>query len=237
MAEVKQSKRIQTSLLNGVEHKALVWLAARQPSWMTSNILTIIGTFGSLVIAIGYILSNKSLGWLWLSSLGFAINWYGDSLDGNLARFRHTSRPLYGYYIDHNVDVFNEFLMFMGLGLSPLMDLRIGLLLYAGYLMLTVYVSICAHLKSEFKLTYAKLGPTELRVIIIILNAVVFFVPSLIAVVAKADVMGQHLDLKPLDFLALLLFLGIVASYLVNFFRDLAYFAKIDPPKKADKYA
>jgi len=237
MAETKQSQRIQTSLLSGVEHKALVWLAARQPSWMTSNILTIIGTFGSLVIAIGYVLSNKDLAWLWLSSLGFVINWYGDSLDGNLARYRHTSRPLYGFYIDHNVDVFNEFFMFMGLGLSPLMDLRVGLLLYAGYLMLTVYVSISAHLKNEFRLTYAKLGPTELRLIIIILNAMVFFVSSLSDVVAEADFLGQHFAFKPLDFLALLLFVGMVASYLFYFFRDLAYFAKIDPPKKPEKDA
>lgn len=234
MAEVKTSNRIQTSILNGVEHKALVWLAARQPAWMTSNILTIIGTIGSVIIAAGYILANQSLCWLWLSSLGFVINWYGDSLDGNLARYRHTSRPLYGYYIDHNVDVFNEFFMFVGLGLSPLMDLRLGLLLYAGYLMMTIYVSINAHLKSEFKLTYAKLGPTELRVIIIILNTIVFFVPSLTEAVSEATALGQHFNLKPLDFLALVLFVGIICAYLVNFFKDLAYFAKIDPLKKKE---
>ena len=93
--------RIQTSILNASEKKLLVWLAKRQPGWMTSDILTYIGTFGAAVIAVGYILSARNIGFLWLSSLGFVINWYGDSLDGTLARVRNTQRPIYGYYIDH----------------------------------------------------------------------------------------------------------------------------------------
>ena len=70
--------RIQTSILNTAEKKVLVWLAERQPSWMTSDILTYIGTFGAIVIAVGYIMSSRDMNWLWLSSLGFVVNWYGD---------------------------------------------------------------------------------------------------------------------------------------------------------------
>ena len=77
----EQSNRIQTSVLNGVEKRVLVWLAQRQPRWMTSDMLTAIGVVGSLVVAVGYALSNIHIGWLWLASLGFVINWYGDSLD------------------------------------------------------------------------------------------------------------------------------------------------------------
>lgn len=172
--ERKQSIRIQTSILNAAEKKALVWLAGKQPKWMTSDILTFIGTFGAIVIAAGYWLSNYHIGFLWLSSLGFVINWYGDSLDGTLARVRKQQRPIYGYYLDHTMDAVNELIMFTGAGLSPFFDLKLALVAFVFYLMLTLNVSINAHLKSEFRLTYAKMGPTEFRIIIIILNTLLF---------------------------------------------------------------
>ena len=90
---------------------------------MTSDILTFIGTFGAIVIGAGYYLSNYNIAFLWLSSLGFFINWYGDSLDGTLARVRKQQRPVYGYYLDHTMDAINELFMFVGAGLSPFFDL------------------------------------------------------------------------------------------------------------------
>ena len=119
--------RIQTSVLNALEKKVLVWLAERQPRWMTSDILTYLGTFGAVIIAAGYILSAWNINYLWLSSLGFIINWYGDSLDGTLARVRKTQRPIYGYYLDHTVDAINEVMIFVGVGLSGLMHLSFRL--------------------------------------------------------------------------------------------------------------
>lgn len=89
------STRIQTSILNGVEKKALIYLANRQPKWMTSNILTVIGMMGAIIISLGYISSQINLNYLWVSSLGFVINWYGDSLDGTLARVRNRQRPVF----------------------------------------------------------------------------------------------------------------------------------------------
>ena len=100
--EKQQAKRIQTSLLNGVEKKALTWMAQRMPAWVTSDMLTIVGFVGALIIATGYALSNLSLQWLWLASFGFLVNWFGDSLDGSLARVRGTQRKTYGFFIDHN---------------------------------------------------------------------------------------------------------------------------------------
>lgn len=127
------SVRIQTSILNGVEKKALAFLADRQPRWMTSNILTGIGTFGAIVISLGYILSQININYLWLSSLEFVINWYGDSLDGTLARVRNKQRPIFGYYIDHTVDIINELLIFLGLGLSGLICFDLSFL-YLSYI-------------------------------------------------------------------------------------------------------
>ena len=176
--EDKKAVRIQTSILNGVEKKALVWLAGKQPSWVVSDTLTIIGIIGAVMICAGFMLSCLDINWLWLSIAGFLVNWYGDSLDGTIARVRGTQRPVYGYYLDHTVDIINEAFMFIGLGLSYLMRLDIALMVFIVYLCLTLNVSINAHLKSEFKLTYGKLGPTEFRVIACILILLLIFIPG-----------------------------------------------------------
>lgn len=77
--EIKQSNRIQTSLINATEKKVLVYLAGRQPKWINSDHLTFIGFLGALIIGAGYVLSDLDIRWLWLSSFGFLVNWYGDS--------------------------------------------------------------------------------------------------------------------------------------------------------------
>ena len=118
--KVKQSQRIQTSILSKAEKKALNWLAARQPAWVTSDMLTAVGCVGTVLIALGYALSGKDVYFLWLATLGLFVNWYGDSLDGTLARYRGTQRPTYGFFVDHMVDCMSEVVMFVGLGLSPL---------------------------------------------------------------------------------------------------------------------
>ena len=94
------STRIQTSILNALEKKALVWLAGKQPRWVTSDVLTYIGVLGAVVCAVGFALANLDIRYLWLSSLGLVINWYGDSLDGTLARVRNKLRRLYVFFID-----------------------------------------------------------------------------------------------------------------------------------------
>ena len=171
----EQSVRIQTSVLSKIEKRLLIWLAQRQPRWVNSDMLTFLGTIGALIIAAGYVLSNKNINFLWLSSFGFIVNWYGDSLDGTLARVRHCQRPNYGYYLDHSVDAINEIFMFIGIGLSSFLDIRIAMAGLIIYFLLTINVSINAHLKGEFRLTYAKMGPTEFRIIMIIINTLIIY--------------------------------------------------------------
>lgn len=171
----EQSVRIQTSVLSKIEKRVLIWLAQRQPRWVNSDMLTFLGTIGALIIAAGYVLSNKNINFLWLSSFGFIVNWYGDSLDGTLARVRHCQRPNYGYYLDHSVDAINEIFMFIGIGLSSFLDIRIAMTGLIIYFLLTINVSINAHLKGEFRLTYAKMGPTEFRIIMIIINTLIIY--------------------------------------------------------------
>ena len=228
----EQSKRIQTSILNSLEKKVLIWLAERQPKWMTSDMLTYIGTVGAIIIAIGYILSSRNNNYLWLSTLGFIINWYGDSLDGTLARVRNTQRPVYGYYIDHTVDAINEVVIFMGIGLSGLMHLEFSLMALVAYFLITINVSINAHLKKEFKLTYAGLGPTEFRLIMIIINTIYIYSTTLRNFSVAVEVFGREINLKSLDIVGISVTIILFIMYFYEIFNDAKEYAVIDPLKK-----
>lgn len=173
----EQSNRIQTSILAASEKRVLVWLAHRQPRWMTSDKLSFIGVLGAFICGVGYALSSFDIHFLWLSSFGLLVNWYGDSLDGTLARVRNTQRPKYGFFIDHTIDALTIALMCFGAGLSPLLKMEVALLVLAAYLTMSVYTYICTLVKEEFRLTYGKLGPTEFRVIVIIINTLFIYTP------------------------------------------------------------
>ena len=226
--------RIQTSVLNALEKKVLVWLAERQPRWITSDILTYIGTFGAVVIAAGYILSAWNINFLWLSSLGFIINWYGDSLDGTLARVRKTQRPVYGYYLDHTIDAINEVLIFVGIGLSGLMHLEIALLALVMYLLMTINVSINAHLKKEFKLTYASMGPTEFRIIMIIINTLFALIRPLREFSHSFTLCGHSFTLGALDYIGALIIIILALMHLTTVRKDIKDYAKMDPMPRRD---
>ena len=231
----KKAERIQTSFLNGVEKKALVWLAQRQPKWVTSDMLTWIGTFGSMLIALGYILSHINVNWLWLSSFGLIVNWYGDSLDGTLARVRKTQRPIYGDYLDHTVDGINETFMFVGIGLSPFLNLYTALAMLVVYLQLTLNVSMNAHLKSEFKLTYAGLGPTEFRVAAILLNTLLILIKPWQQFERVFTIFGKTVYVHALDYPGLAILAILLLVYFVTVWNDMRYYAKIDPlPKRKE---
>jgi phosphatidylglycerophosphate synthase len=226
--------RIQTSFLNAAEKKILVWLAVRQPKWMTSDILTGIGVAGALIVAAGYVLSNFNINWLWLSTFGFFVNWYGDSLDGTLARVRNTQRPIYGFYLDHTVDGMTMAVMCVGAGLSDMLNLYVAFAVLAVYLLLSITVYINAHLKGEFKLTYAGLGPTEFRIILMIVNTLFIYVAPLRTFVAHVRILGMDVPLGSFDFIGLAIFVILVIIYLQNFICDARGYAKVDPLKKSE---
>ena len=174
MQDVNNHTRINDIFLGPLERPALRWLAAHQPAWVNPDILTGIGVLGVFMIFGGYVLSNFSREFLWLASLGLVVNWYGDSLDGTLARYRHIERPKYGFYIDHVVDAFNEVLIFLGLGLTPYITFNIACMALIGYMLLSVLVFIRTCVVGEFRISYGKLGPTEMRVIGILINTSMF---------------------------------------------------------------
>jgi phosphatidylglycerophosphate synthase len=175
MKEVSQHKRVNDILLGPLERPALHWLAAHMPAWVTPDICTTIGVGGALVTMAGYVLSNIHPGFLWLASLGFLINWFGDSLDGTLARYRRIERPLYGYFIDHTTDSITQVVIFCGLGFSPYVSFNIACLALVGYLVMCIVTYLRMSVSGEFKISYGRLGPTESRVVAVLLNMAMYF--------------------------------------------------------------
>ena len=176
MRDIKQHQRVNDILLGPLERPALKWLAAHMPHWVTPNICTIIGMLAALLIMISYGLSMVDRNFLWLASLGYVLNWFGDSLDGTLARYRHIERPVFGFFIDHTTDALNEVMIFVGLGLTPYISFPSACLALVGYLLLSVLVYVRTCVVGEFQISYSKLGPTEIRVLAILLNTIMYFV-------------------------------------------------------------
>ncbi len=175
MGEIKDHKRVNDIFLGPLERPALQWLAAHLPAWASPDLMTVIGITGALVIALGYGLSNFHPGFLWLATFGYVINWFGDSLDGTLARFRHIERPKYGFYIDHVTDVLTEIIIVVSLGLSPYIKFSVAAMCCIMYIAMSVLVYVRMNVMGEFKISYSKLGPTEVRVLAILLNTAMFF--------------------------------------------------------------
>ena len=160
-------RRELTFLLAGPERRLLRWIAARLPGWVTSDQLTVLGVLAATATAAGYALSGLHPGWLWGASAALVVNWLGDSLDGTLARVRHTERPRYGYYLDHAVDAYATAAIGIGLGLSPYVSLGVALGLVVVYLWLSINVYLESTVFGAFRLAYGRLGPTEVRLILI----------------------------------------------------------------------
>ena len=178
--EEKKTKhvRINDILLGPIERPALQYFCKIAPAWATPDTMTLIGIFGAILIATGYILTRYNLAFIWLASFGFLVNWYGDSMDGSLARYRKIERPKYGYYVDHIVDIINEFFIIISLGLSPMVRIEIAALAMIAYLMLSAHTFLRTYVDEVFKISFGKLGPTEVRALLILINTITFFLAN-----------------------------------------------------------
>lgn len=212
MGDIKDHKRVNDIFLGPLERPALQWLAAHLPSWATPDLMTVIGIIGALVIALGYGLSSFHPAFLWLATLGFFINWFGDSLDGTLARYRHIERPKYGFYIDHVTDVLTEIIIILSLGLSPYVRFAVASLCCIMYIAMSVLVYVRMNVMGEFKISYGKLGPTEVRVLAILLNIAMFFAGRYTFPVSLGPATAA---ISPYD-----LFVIFITLLLIYFFAD-----------------
>jgi phosphatidylglycerophosphate synthase len=176
LKNIKKHRRVNDILLGPIERPSIQWLVEHMPHWVTPDHLTFLGLFASILIGVSYYLTNLDKNFFWLANLGFFLNWFGDSLDGNLARYRKIERPRYGFFIDHTIDTISEVLIFIGIGLSPYVDLNLALLALVGYQCMANLVYITTSVRGEFKISYGSMGPTEVRVIAMIANTIMFFI-------------------------------------------------------------
>lgn len=226
----ENAERIQTSLLNALEKKVTIWLAERQPAWVTSDMLTYFGVVAAVLYAIFCWLAQCNVNFFWASSLCLVLNWYGDSLDGTLARVRQTQRPKYGFFIDHSLDALTTCLFCLGLGLSPLMELSISLFIMGGYLCMSIYTYLSTIVMGKFRLTYAKLGPTEMRLIIIAVCILYIYLP-----LNNLPIKIFNLTWTVYDCLGAAVAAALYIIYIVSLSKDLKELAKLDPPKPFHK--
>ena len=167
---MKPMQRVNDSFLGPIERPTLAWIAARLPATVLPDHLTALGVVGGLITAAGFLLSRLSLTWLWLASVGLVINWFGDSLDGTLARVRRIERPRYGFFIDHTSDLFCQIITFLALGASPLTHFGAACLGLITFLLAFVYSLITAHARATMRVTYFYFGPTEIRALLLLGN-------------------------------------------------------------------
>ena len=153
------------SILSGLEKRCLVWMAQRMPKWVNSDHLTALGLLGMLGAGASFWAATDQPLALFGVVIFLFLNWFGDSLDGTLARVRNAQRPKYGYYVDHIVDVFGAFFLIGGLGLSSFMSRPIAAALMVVYLMVASEIYLAAYAVGTFRIHFMKLGPTELRIL------------------------------------------------------------------------
>jgi len=167
-----EAKRWTKSPLAEPEKRVLRAIAVRLPRWILPDHLSILALVSAAGIAAAYALANRDPAWLWAASAGLVLHWLGDSMDGTLARVRHIERPRYGFYVDHLADAISTVALGLGLGFSPYMLLAVGLAIVVGYLVLSINVYLETLVVEQFRLGYGIMGPTEARILLIVLNTV-----------------------------------------------------------------
>ena len=172
-----EMRRVQESWLAGAEKRALLWLAARTPPWIGPDHLTVLGLAAQVGAGACYALARWNRYALLGAILFLALNWLGDSLDGTLARVRQQQRPRYGFYVDHMVDSFGALALMGGLLLSGYMHARIAAGLLVGFLMLSIQSYLATHALREFRLSFWRFGPTELRLLLAVGNLTLLWKP------------------------------------------------------------
>jgi archaetidylinositol phosphate synthase len=156
------------SLTAGAEKRLLVWMARRLPSWVNSDHLTLLALAAMALAGAGYALARFDRRALWLVVAALVLNWFGDSLDGTLARVRRAERPRYGFYVDHVLDIVGITLLVGGISCSGFMNPVVALALLAAYLLVSGEVFLATAVRHVFRMSFAGFGPTELRIVLAI---------------------------------------------------------------------
>lgn len=179
-SDFRDANRKQESILAAHEKRALIWIAERMPAWINSDHLTIVGSAGMFLTGVSYALARWERSAILLATFFLFVNWFGDSLDGTLARVRNRLRPRYGFYVDHVTDSLGTAALFAGLGFSGLMSPVISVALLISFLLLSIEVYLATYTLGAFRLSHFKWSPTELRILLAIGNVAVLFRPMVL---------------------------------------------------------
>jgi archaetidylinositol phosphate synthase len=173
-AGFRQATRVHGSFLAAAEKRALIGMAERMPGWINSDHLTLLGFVAEIATGVCYAFAAWDRGMLVAASVCLAVNWFGDSLDGTLARVRQQQRPRYGFYVDHIIDSIGAVAMMGGLALSGYMNPAIAIGLLIAFLLLSIQSYLATYTLGEFHLSLWHFGPTELRVLLVAGNLAMF---------------------------------------------------------------
>ena len=168
MANEPRETRVHGSLLAAAEKKLLIWIAEHLPRWINSDHLTSLGAVALFGAGICYWIGREFPAALVAVVVLLAVNWFGDSLDGTLARVRHQERPRYGFYVDHVLDALGILFLMAGLMAGGYLSTAVGGTFLVAYYLLTIEIALATHALGTFRLSYWKMGPTELRILLAI---------------------------------------------------------------------
>jgi phosphatidylglycerophosphate synthase len=213
--------REHRSFLAHREKQFLIWTAQRLPQWLHSDHLTCLALAAMVLAGGGYWLLRWDTRAVWLVVASLVLNWFGDSLDGTLARVRRVERPRYGYYVDHVLDIVGTALLLGGLALSGYMNPVIALSVLVVYLLVTGEVFLATTTRGVFKMSSFGLGPTELRILLAI---------GTLALPGNPHVSIGSLGRMPLfDFGGVVAILGLVASLLIAVIHNTRALSTLEP--------
>ena len=176
-----EAHRNSTGLLTAVERRALIWLAQRMPARVNSDHLTALGLISMFLVGVCFAVSTQAPSALWGVVLFLALNWFGDSLDGTLARVRGHQRPRYGFYVDHILDTFGALFVVGGLALSGTMSPIVAAAFLIAYYVLSIEVYLATYCVGRFQMSFWGWGPTELR-ILLAMGALTLFVKPIVTI-------------------------------------------------------
>ncbi len=213
MTELREIERREEIILASVEEPILRWLVGRLPDFMTPDWLTGFGLAGNFIILLAFILTNYNPWFLWLANLGLVISWFGDSMDGTVARHRNMATRR-GFYYDHMVDSISAVLICVGWGLSPYIQLEIALYILIAYLMMSIRAYMNAMVTGVFHIAYAGIGGTEFRVFAFILNTIAFFF-----ILPEFNLFDTTCSL--FDIIGLVMTLSLSGSFIIEIIRDM----------------
>lgn len=174
---VRTHVREHGSLLAAVEKRALIWVAERLPGAIGSDHLTLLGLAAMVGAGGAYWAASARPLALWGVILALVVNWFGDSLDGTVARVRHRQRPMYGYYVDHVIDLIGAVCLLGGLGLSGYMTPLVAFGVLVGFLLLSAETYLATHACGIFRMSLLRIGPTELRILLAVGTVALFYKP------------------------------------------------------------